>query len=560
MLRGWSFYLTLILSLAVLGGVAWGLTAEYRANLERQRVANRLRTMADEEGPCAALIDSRTYLSSNDSDLVRTVEAKRRNYVGQIVGDDDTNGQGVLQRAQIEGLIDKQLCEQIRLVHDLGEVHPVLALLRISRSGVDPCDEGIDLVKTVQSLTSHRPAMLQALFDNVDELRCLKPSQALKLAEMVIETLHDDPQFLDEEDVPRIAAYLYSWAPVEAAQLGCWLEAKKQPSRLGEQLGCTEDQRNRLLSQYRCEVPLKAPGDTTTIPAGSSVLLLDADNELCAVRPLDAPRLFTVPCAQLKPTSEIHVAVLIEGISFGLTRADLISGVGTYYPEQNSFKATTKEPELKSWYGYGKNGEPLGMTEMVRLNDLASQFGEEVPDSPLRSFCKRSGARFCYDVDWAQVVKKVDGEPVVFLSRPAAMLKAEQTFSEAQQDELLRSALGRPLQSSMVSRIYQLSKDSQLVCEIAPDGFELRWRGGPTESWRSHRFGAPEGGHVPPAARLLAVLDARRDGRPQIVIQRVERIDSMGTYRDNLDEILFLELTQAGDKFVPITRLTVHEY
>jgi hypothetical protein len=200
------------------------------------------------------------------------------------------------------------------------------------------------------------------------------------------------------------------------------------------------------------------------------------------------------------------------------------------------------------------------MSEVVTLDDLAQRFGEELPPNPLRAFCRQNGAKYCYDVDWAQVVTKLDGEPVVFLSRPLGVFVAQLDAPLDVHEQLFREAFGRPAIEGATTRVYTMGHGGYLIVEGRPAAVEVRWRLRPEDPWKAQGFGTPEGGHSPPSARLLAVLDLEADGKPEILVQRANRAVQDGEVKDVSDEIVFMRLDQTAAKFNSVNQLTVREY
>ncbi|MBC7794244.1 MAG: hypothetical protein H7Z43_11100, partial [Clostridia bacterium] len=458
-------------------------------------------------------------------------------------------------------LIDRSLCEQIRLVRELGEMHPVLALLRITRAQGDVCDANVPIGEVLAGLSSHRTIMLKALLEDPSKLKCLPQNAMQQIAELALELVREDPRALDELDALRVAAFVSTWSPVAAAQLGCALEARGVESRLGSVISCTADHKNRVLVRYRYRQPLPGAAGAPSVDANSDVFLLANREERCDVRPISGPpRMFTVACADLVLSSDVDVAVLMEPLTYGTVRADLIAGVARYIGSSDSISPAKTEPKIGSWFAYNRTGEALGMTEVVTLHDLAERFGERLPANPLRAFCRQGGARFCYDVDWAQVVTKLDGEPVVFLSRPLGVFVSHHGMADDVQNQIFEEAFKRPLLRDAAIRVYSLGKGGYLVAEVRPAAIEMRWRLKAEEAWSAQGLGTPEGGQTPPSARLLAVMDLQHDGKPEIIIQRANRAKQNGEVRDISDEILLMALDSHTAKFTSINQLTVREY
>ncbi|MEZ0312567.1 MAG: hypothetical protein ACAI38_12400 [Myxococcota bacterium] len=550
-----SLSLIILFTLAVVGGVTYYFVREFRAATQREEILSDLQGIAREEGACAALAKIRAIDEVLDDNMQDALVSQRSRYVTEIVGTDDTKARAAFIAGDAEHLIDRSLCEQIRLVRELGEMHPVLALLRLTRAQGDVCDASFAIGDVLAGLSSHRTTMLKALLEDPTRLKCLPPNAMQQIANMAISWVREEPRALDDLDVLRVAGFLSTWTPVATAQLGCTLEAKGAESRLGNAIGCTGDHKNRVLVRYRYKQPLP------NIEANSDVFLLGTRDDRCEVRPVaEPPRMFTVNCSDLTLASDVDVAVLMEPIVYGLVRADLIAGMAHYVGSSDSIQPAKTEPKLGSWFAYNRTGDAVGMTEVVTLNDLAERFGENLPSNPLRAFCRQGGARYCYDVDWAQVVSKLDGEPVIFLSRPLGVFVPHTNVQDDVQAQIFEEAFKRPLAPGAALRVYSLGKGGYLVAEVRPAAIEMRWRLKAEEPWSSQGFGTPEGGQTPPSARLLAVMDLQHDGKPELIVQRALRAKQNGEVHDVSDEIVLLGLDGKTSKFQSINQLTVREY
>lgn len=548
-------------SLTVLGGVGYYFYVEYHDLTHRTRVLTDLRTTLDDEGPCAALQRTRELDLADDYDLAQAVGTLRRVYAGVIVGDDDGRAREALLEADGEGMVDRTLCEQIKLVCDLGDVHPVMELLRYTRQGGDACDDPRGLGEVLDGLHSHRLVLLRSLLQDVSALRCLPSWLASKIAGRVLDEVRIDSEAMDKLDLLRVAQFVESWAPIRAAQFACGVQAGGGSSRLGITIGCTPYHRRQVLPRYRYSKEVAAEGLSAAMPAGSAVLLLWEEGERCEVRPVDdPPRLLLVACKDLALLSDVQLAVLVESIKFGLARASLIAGVVTYEGAADRVSPSTKLPELRTWYGYSRSGDPLGLTQEVRMADIAAKFGEELPDNPVRTYCRGLGAKYCYDVDWTQLVGELKGDAVVFLSRPMRLFLRDARLARDVLDQLIGSAFGGALPTHVTIRVFALGGGGFLIAAIEPGGLELRWRLGLDAEWQSQNFGAKEGGRVPPSARLLAAMDFRNDGRPEVLIQRIDRRNAADGPRDVSDAIMLLVLERSGTRFASLNTLTIHEY
>jgi hypothetical protein len=560
MARLWT-NLVILLSLAVLAGVVFYFGREYYAAKRRHQVLADLKKVSTDEGPCAALEAVRALPRPLDPDLGRSVESRRVGFAAEVVGSDDRQAQSALLSSDLDGLVDRTLCEQIKLTRELGEPHPLLELLRFTREGGDPCDDPQGLDQVLKSLTSHRTQMLHALMAQVARLQCLPPWLATRLADEVLSAVQDTPNVMDDVDALRLAKFLNAWAPVRAAQFACMMDADGRPSLLAGAIGCTPYLKRQVLPRFRYGSTIAASDKGPELPAGSEVLLLSTEGERCQVRPAtDPPRLAVVACRELTPMSDVHLAVLVESVAYGLARASLVAGMIFYDPLTQKLMPSRKEPDYKSWYGYSRDGEALGMAQTVRLSDLAQRLGEDVPETPLRTFCRQAGAKYCYDVDWAQVVDHLDGEPVVFLSRPTPVFLAEGTVPRDVSSKWVSEAFGRTAQIDRTLKTFLLPKAGALIVAIQPGGLDLRWRLAPNEPWKSQSYGVFEGGRAPPSARLLAVMDLRGDGKPEVLMQRIKRATKLGELKDVMDEVVLVGVDATGKRFETVNALTVHEY
>lgn len=540
-------------SVAILAAVAHFFIHELALNHARQNLVVELRTIDDARGPCAGLSYLRTRPPGRDPEIEHITKFWRQAFAQEILGERDLRGQSALLGADHDGLIDKTSCLQFQLTHELGEDHPILGFLRFSREAGDPCQEAESLLPIFSALSSHRNQMLTALMQDADRMHCVPAPIAAKIAAMVATTAAAQPDYFDQLDTLRIASFLDRWAPEQAARLACRAEVTGQSSELAKAVGCTPDALSRVLTHFR--VPGPVP------PAGTEVVLLAQDGEQCNVRPLgQPPQMFALPCASLVLASDVSLAVLLEPIAFGTAKADLIAGIATFSGTHQRLTPSAVEPTSGSWFAYDRHGQPAGVTHLVDLRTLGAELGEEVPENPLRANCRRTGARFCYDVDWVEMVEAMKGEAEVYLSRPMPVFLTEVPPDHANQPpKAFVDAFGRPPQPGSIARVYSLGQDRWLVIEARPEGLEARWRlnNGP---WRHQEFGAGEKGQAAPAARLIATLDVSQDHRPDLLVQRVERQNIRNTPTDVRDEIVLLRLDKAGQRFVPFNRLTVREY
>ncbi len=551
----------MILSVGVLVGIGLYLAREYRQTQKRAQLADELKQVFDEDGPCVALERMRALPQPFDAEGQNLVEGRRRASAAAVLGSADRAGQSAFLAAEAEGLIDRSLCEQIRLAYDLGELHPLMELLRYTREAGDPCEQPEALEKVLAGLSTHKREMLHALMKQVTRLQCLPPFVSGRISEQVLTLGNEIPNAFDDLEVLRVAKFLNSWAPVEAAQFACRAEAERQPSALAAAIGCTGYSKRQVLPRYRLNVAVAADGLAPAIPAQSEVLLLQNEGERCLVlADVEPPRTFQVGCRDMVPLSDVEVAVLIEKVSYGLVRASLISGLASYVPQRGTLEPSRKEPDLKSWYGYSRDGEALGLAQLVNMKDLATKLGEDVPKAPLRAFCHQSGARYCYDVDWSQVVDYLEGDAVVFLSRPTPVLLTEGAAGTEQAALWQRETLGEVLAPNAVVKSFALRQGGALLAVVTPGSLELRFRQTPTGPWQSQTMGLGEGGSFPPIVRLLAVLDLQSDGKPELIVQRVKRGLASGVAKDLSDEIVLLSLDASGRRFSPLNALTVHEY
>jgi len=551
--------LTILASIAVLAGASYFFIDTYRELRDREQLVRSLAQLAADEGPCAALLAARHVADSEDAQLHFAIRGLRAQFAAQIVGAADAHAARALLSADREGLIDYDLCEQIRLSRSLDEMHPVLALLRYTREGGSPCDDEAKLPGVLDGLGSHRPVMLHALMRDVPKLRCLSPALREKIAALVVDMGAESPRSLDDLDVLRVAAFLSEAAPLAAAQLGCLLEARGDVSRLANALDCPPDAKRRVLVRYQVRQAVPGTAGAPALAEGSLVLLLREREERCVVMPATGASVaYVLPCDRLRLASDILVGVCIDAVSYGDTGADLLAGLGTYVAAESRVVAATRDPATRSWFGYGREGQFLGPVHVTDLDAVAVAAGEAPPQRPLRAQCERSGAKYCYDVDWLHTVSRLEQEPVLFLSQPAPVfLRPESDAARAL--TLFAEGFGRPAAAGASWHSYALAQGGALASEAQRDSIEVRWRLRPAGPWRVQSFGHLEGGAAPPSARLLALLDMQRDGRPELVVQRVLRTLVKGEARDSSDEVLLLDLPDAG-AFRVVNRLTIREF
>lgn len=539
------------LSLAVLAAVVMYLGGAIADVDRRQQVFGHIVGHAEAWGSCAALLEATSLLPTAAPALRPTLEGLRLSLAGDIVGG-DRRGQEALLSATADRLVDLPVCEQIGLTHSTGELHPILGLLRFTRGGVDPCQDGEALEGVIAGLRSHRGRMLHVLMEHVGQLACLDGVTAARVAKSVASLVREEPAFFDRLDVLGVASFLSRWAPLDAAQLGCRAEARGDRSRLLAALGCTRYHLAGVLTRYRIRA---AEGSRRE---GYEVGRV---GEVCELRPVRGPpRLMRVPCAELEPVSDLDIAVLVDPVDLGGVEVDLVAGLGRFSGAERTLEPAGDQAPVPVWFGYDRLGRPLGTAHAVALSDLAARWGVDLPDNPMRSACRRAGARYCYDVDWAQVVSRLEGLPLVFLSRPAAVFVSPRSAPSAVA-EPFEAAFGRPPGSSGVARAYILSAGARLVVDSQPRHVDLRWQLSAGERWRSQRLGEPDRASGYAAARLLAVLDVEHDGRPEVIVQTA-RSDG-GREKEvfeAIDTVDLMRWDRQAEKFEVVNRLTVHEY
>jgi hypothetical protein len=564
MLSRWAWRLVLVASLATLAGVVYFFYREYQLLALREQVVKRLDRKDSDEGPCAALLEATNVMKAPglDQELVRSLGVLRDGFAAEVLSEiDDRPGRSALLGAAKNGMLSLELCEQIKIFADSGQAHPVLALLRFTENQ-DPCEEALALDEVIAGLGSHRAILLRGLLADVGKLRCLTPAMAEEVAVQAVRMLHDDSAAFDDLDsYLQIAAFLTQWDPLGAAQAGCRIEALGLISRLGNAIGCTPDQIKRILPHYRYPHPIPQSRQGPELPADREMVLINQDGLRCEMRPLDPPvRLFSVACSDLSLISDLEVAVSIERVEFGSVHADLISGLVHVSGEERAAKASTERPKERTWFAYNRTGQALGTTQVTSLKLLAKNSDQELPDAPLRAFCRTSGAKYCYDVDWTQLVEPIE-TAALYLSRPMDIFLREAVLPQEVQSRLFAEAFGTMPAGPSLPRFYTLGEGRYLVVSVQPGGFEARWplpddKGG----YKGQVFGVQEGGRVPPTARLLAAMDLQRDGRPELIVQRAPRGLKDGEATDLADEILLVELDPGAERFITVTQLTVHEY
>jgi hypothetical protein len=158
------------------------------------------------------------------------------------------------------------------------------------------------------------------------------------------------------------------------------------------------------------------------------------------------------------------------------------------------------------------------------------------------------------------VVGVLNGNPIVYLSRPMRVFLQAAKLPEDVLEHQFSEAYGRPSVRDAVRRAYDLASGGALLVEATRGGLHFCWRLRADSAWSCQAFGLPEGGRVAPTARLLAAMDIERDGRPELLVQRIERTRSNGAFKDTTDAILVLGLEPTGLRFRTLNRLVVHEY
>ncbi|MEZ4273096.1 MAG: hypothetical protein R3C68_17190 [Myxococcota bacterium] len=391
---GWN--LVTILSIATLVGVGYFFVQQYKSNQEREKSVAAFLNRAEKEGPCVGLIAA-GQLSEAGTDLERRAEGFASMYASRILKNIGGSGQHALALGAREHLIDIGLCQQIAMMADAGETHPMLTLLRFKYEA-DPCELALELENMLDSFKTHRSLLLKSLVEDVSRLSCLTPALSREVGVAVATTLRADPQAFDEFEesaLVRLAGFLDIWAPLQSAQVACTIEALGNVSKLGNVIGCSPEHQRWVLPVYRYIHPLPAIERSPALPAGTEVFLLWREAERCDIRPKEgAPRLLTVACNDLQVVSGLDLAVLIERVEFGAARADMISGLLSYAGDRGKLVASVNESPARSWFAYDHNGRGMGRTHVISLQDIASQAGVALPRNPLRTFCRDAALSF----------------------------------------------------------------------------------------------------------------------------------------------------------------------
>lgn len=556
--------LVMVVSIATIAFVVFYFVRQIHYARERQEQLDGLFQISKEEGPCAGLEAARKMPRPMSFDTEHVVVGERQRLVRQLVGEQDPLAVSALLKADGDGLLDRTLCEQIYLLHQTGESHPVVELLRFTGEGGDPCERPELLAQALNQLSSHRDEMVHALLRDVSRLNCAPPWLSTRLAELVMDKLAVLPKFADDLDTHRLANFLQNWTSVRAAQYACAIQAEStdEPTLLARALGCTSEQLQHILPQFRCPIELTAIREWPPVVAGSEVALLSQEGERCRIRPINGVlRVDTVACSKLIPLSDVDMAVHLDFVSFGVIKAALVGGIARHDAARKLLLAPSVEPNINTWFAYDRLGAPLGMTRSIRLVDLAKRYGEQVPARPLTTFCQESGAKYCYDVDWAKVVETLPtSEAVIYLSRPLGIFLHPAMKSREQLQALWpQTAMRRPAdEGSMV--MYEIPEQGQLLIRQQRNSVEFRWRSITSQKWYSESFGAIEGGSAPSLARVMTITDAGQDGKPELWVQRLARTMDQGSLRNALDEILLYELSFSKPELKLINRLVVHEY
>ncbi|MEL6340354.1 MAG: hypothetical protein AAFP04_01655 [Myxococcota bacterium] len=535
--------------------------SEWREIDRRGRIVERLESTYAERGPCAALEVIGQIEGAVSTNLRAAIDGRRPDYAHAILTNPDSKELSVFLEADQEGLIDRGLCEEMRLAAELGETHPVLAMLLFTRERFDPCDEADSIARVLDGLSTHRSRVLRALFDEPRRLRCFDPSLSTRVASMTLEWLDETPDGLDETDVIEVASFLQRYAPQKSAELGCRFDARQIVSRLGKTIGCGADMRGRVLERYRYASPL-SKADRRKRERSAELVLLGRDGGRCQVAPLDDPEagLTTVACTELEPVSDVQLAVLIENLRYGRVRADLIAGVLSYDGASRKLKRGRREPALGSWFAYDLQGQLLGTAQVVDLEELAERHGERVPRFPLRSFCRREKAKHCYDVDWTKTVAPVEGEPTVFASKPLNVLLDPLALPGEAQSVVIQDSPLLAVDDETSYRFFRIGREGVLVVASTPGLLRVCWRESDDAVWVQAMVREPRKQRLAPIFRLLAAMDIERDGRPELLLQTAHRALKAGELRTTSDEIVLMTPVSAQNRYEVLTRLTVHEY
>ncbi|MEO0459488.1 MAG: hypothetical protein AAF219_01505 [Myxococcota bacterium] len=527
----------------------------------RSRIVEHVEHTHAERGACAALEVIGQIEGAVSISLQAAIDGRRPDYARAILANPDSRELSVFLEADQEGLIDRGLCEEMRLAAEVGETHPVLAMLLFTRERFDPCDEADSIEAVLDGLSTHRSRVLRALFEEPVRLTCFEPSLSERVAIMTLNWLNETPKGLDETDVIEVASFLQRYAPQESAELGCRFDALRTVSRLGKTIGCGADMRGRVLERYRYASSLsKAAGSKRERSA--ELVLVGRDGGRCQVAPLEDVEagLTTVACNALESVSDVQLAVLIENLRYGRVRADLIAGVLSYDGTVRKLKRSRREPALGSWFAYDLQGHLLGATQVVELDELAERHGERVPRFPLRSFCRREKAKHCYDVDWTKTVAPVEGEPTIFASRPLNVILDPLELPSEAESLLLRDSPLLAEDEETRYRFFRIGREGVLVVASAPGLLRVCWRESDDSIWDQATIRESRKQILAPISRLLAAMDIERDGRPELLLQTAHRALKAGQLRTISDEIVLLTPVSAQNRYEVLTRLTVHEY
>jgi hypothetical protein len=375
MLARLSLLTVFLVSVSVMVAVAYYFLEQLGEVERREEIVSELDSLATSEGPCAALAFIRSVEGQRSFELERAIEARRPDYAREVLASRDRTAQRVFLAADAEGILDRTLCEEVRLSASIGESHPVMALLRFSRADVDPCEESEQIDGIRRGLTTHRSLILQALMQDPSRLECFEADVTERVARMVIDWVEEEPTALDDGDVVRTAAFVSDHAPVRSAQLGCRIDASGEVSRLGNTLGCSEAVRRQILLRYRYARALPGQAGAPPLSAGSEMLMIGREGNRCTARPVEGPaRLVPVSCDDLELISDVHVAVLVENINYGRVHADMIAGVATYEGAEKRVSKAGREAPATSWFAYDLDGDPVGTTQITATTSIGPRF------------------------------------------------------------------------------------------------------------------------------------------------------------------------------------------
>ncbi|MCK5688045.1 hypothetical protein KAI87_02185 [Myxococcota bacterium] len=565
MMRLFAFFF--VGALALLGalffsGVLPGLISGPPQNTERADTATNVQDAAEEGDLCAAFTDP-SLLSAFEGSLEEKARASKLaiKLASEIVGVEVPEQTQILYDALKRHLIDRTLCEEIRLASGAGELHPLIGVLEYAYGAVKPCEKPQNLSLLLRALSSHRGYMIHSLFLNMDLLQCLPPGVSLSLSRFALEEVHKDPLLFDDLDMARVAGFLTSRTPVDAAGFACEMEASKTPSKLAEMMGCSDTDKSEILTRYRYEREAGSEVEADFIPESRILVLLSRDGEMCKTRSVKGPsQILKLRCSDLHLLSNLEIAFHIDEMKYGAHRLSLATGLALVHGESQRLSPSRRKPSKKIWYGYSQEGALLGLSEISHPGEeKTTERSRAGQKSVMRSFCEKSGARYCFDVDWAESLTSLSATPSIYTSRPVNIF-----YEPILESDLLELWANEVfgIQKTKNAELwgFQLENHGSVLGATQEGRFQIAWRASPSEKWQKQSFGGESGKGQLIKARMVVVLNLKIGMGPTLVVQRDVGKKKRSGVVPLFDDVLIMTLNPEWTRFSEKNRLTLHEF